>query len=199
MNFNEENKTPQEWIDEYKRLQSIYEDYLRIVMGDALINSQYVEKVFKFICILIKPIGINIELEDLLSGDPKRTRYTLGKLKDGMKNTNLFTEDFGKRLDEYVCRRNRLVHGYFTEHFQSREDIRVGSSKGEEYADYCGWLIVEGAKLIEVGLGIYSVLGLNYKIEEVSDPEHLRILKDFEQFKELGFSVVKRARIESET
>ena len=60
---------------------SVFPDYVRIVTGNAIICSQYVERVFNALCLILKTKNLRFTLEDFMSGYSARTRQTLGMIE----------------------------------------------------------------------------------------------------------------------
>lgn len=173
-------------------LQSIRKDYTFIITGSSIVLAQRVEKVCKFMCALLKPNGINIELDDLLSGDSSRTRQTLGQVSKALQNTNLFSEDFVIQLNNFVQRRNRLIHSLFEDTFRNKEEIVTESPQSVAYFDFCEDFIRDGEKLVDMCFGVFHAIGSILVKKGMNDPTSLQILSEFKTYEDLGFFALKK-------
>ncbi len=90
-------------------------DQLINASGGALIYLQYLERTILLCCTLLKRKGVNISAADLLSGDPKTCRTTLGQIKDGLIKTKSFSLEFEQRFEAFVEARNRFIHRLWIE------------------------------------------------------------------------------------
>jgi len=165
---------------------SIFPEYVRRVTASAIISAQYVEKVFKYICLLINPNSFKFTLEDIMSGDNAKTRQTLGMINRKLCNSTMLDSSFSERFSEYIQRRNRVVHGLFAETFSSKSDIHFESPKAQKYVAECEWVAEEGAQLVEVGFGIFRALGEIFKPYTLENQQYDEILRSFDEFHELG-------------
>src|SRR5579871_2626118 len=116
--------------DEFR--EEVFQDYIRIITGCAIIGAQYVERVFNAICLALQPEGLRFSIEDFMSGDSSRTRQTLGLIEQQLRKSNLFDLGFSERLQEFARRRNRVVHGLFVDTFKSKEEISFRSELAQE-------------------------------------------------------------------
>jgi hypothetical protein len=108
--------------EQAERMQSLYHDFIRIKTGDALVNSQYVEVLLKILCELFKPLGHQIDINDLMSSN--HSKQMLGQLKKNLKEADLLNNDFIERLDAYIKKRNSFVHGLYFYTFQKKVILR---------------------------------------------------------------------------
>lgn len=166
-----------------------FSDYVRIVTGNAIITSQYVERVFKFFCVILSTKGIKFSIDDILSGDSTKTRITLGTIEKGLSGTKLFDQNFSKRLSKFVRKRNRIVHGLFADTFDTKDDIHFDSEKANAYIKECEWVCNEGDQLIDIAFGINRTLG---NILLKSHPENKRLndmIHRFDSYQDSGIRV----------
>lgn len=127
-----------------------------------------------------------------MSGDAARTLQTLGRIEKQLRRTNIFDLSFSERLLHFARRRNRVVHGLFADSFKSRDEINIVSQKAQGYVKECEWVAQEAAQLVEVGFGIFRVLG-NILLE--SNPKHPQLhelIHGFDEFQEVGLSSIAR-------
>src|SRR2546425_1900410 len=102
---------------------SIFPEWVHIVTANAVIRSQYVERVLNGMCLFLRTEGLQFSVEDFMSGDSARTRHTLGEINKQLRRTDLFEPSFSDRLQRFTRRRNRIVHGLFADSFKSSDDI----------------------------------------------------------------------------
>ena len=169
---------------------SSFRDWVYVVTGTAIIRAQYVERVLNGICMLLGTQGLQFSPDDFLSGDASRTRQTLGMIERQLRNTSLFDAHFSDRLQVFTRRRNRIVHGLFADSFHSRDDIDIASPVAQEYVKECEWLVQEAPRLVEIGFGIYRVLGNLLKPDHPKYPEILAALREFDEFYEGGLGTI---------
>jgi len=165
---------------------SVFPDYVRIVTGNAIICSQYVERVFNALCLILKTKNLRFTLEDFMSGDSARTRQTLGMIEKEISNTKLFDPSFSDRLTKFVRKRNRVVHGLFADTFGSKSDIHFKSKKAQTYVKECEWVMNEGDKLIDVVFGIYRTLGNIILKSEPDNTKLVDLIHHFDDYEEEG-------------
>ncbi len=178
--MNEKSKVP----NEFK--VSIFPDYVRHVTASAIISAQYVEKVYKYLCLILLPDKVKFTFEDMMSGDSTKTRQTLGMINKKLGNSQALDSSFSDRFSEYIRRRNRIVHSLFSETFTSHSDIHIESPNAQKYVQECEWVAEEGAQLVEVGFGIFRSLGELFKSSINEHNEFVEILISFNEFHELG-------------
>jgi len=158
--------------------------------GTAVIRAQYVEQVLKAICQLMNTRGSRFSTDDFLSGDASRTRQTLGMIERQLRNTHIFDPQFSERLQEFTRRRNRIVHGLFADSVDSKDGIDINSPVAQQYVKECEWLIQEAPRLVEIGFGIFRVLG---NLIRPDHPEYAQIVADlrkFDEYYEAGISTI---------
>lgn len=171
---------PPEYVDRRFR------EWITYVTGSAIIRAQYVERVLNAICLMLGIKGLGFTQEDFLSGDSARIRQTLGKIKEQLRNTEIFDTDFIDRLQVFVDRRNRVVHGLYADSFHSEDDFGIDSPIAQEYVRECEWLVQEGPKLVEIGFGICRVF---QEIVTPENPEYDKIVemrRSFDEYYEQG-------------
>ncbi len=176
----------------HKFRASVFPDYVRIVTANAVINAQYVERVFNGICLMLETDGLKFSVEDFMSDDSARTRQTLGMIEKQLSKTSFFEASFSARLTHFTHRRNRVVHGLFADSFKSHDEINIESRKAQDYVQECQWVAQEAAKLVEVGFGIYRVLGNVVSAANPNQPQLDELLSGFDEFYDVGSSSIAR-------
>ena len=174
----------------YEFQKSIFPDYIRITTANAVINSQYVERVLNGICIVLQTKGLRFTIDDFMSGDSKRTRQTLGMIKKQLNDTELLNPSFIERLTQFTQRRNRLVHGLFADTFSSQAEISIECPKALSYMEECEWIANEASELVEVSFGIYHVLANILFVERYDSDLLTHLVNEFNEFQELGLNAV---------
>lgn len=166
-----------------------FSDYVRIITGNAIITSQYVERVFKFFCVILEAKGIQFKVDDILSGDSTKTRITLGTIEKKLSGTKLFDKSFSKRLSKFVRKRNRIVHGLFADTFDTKDDLHFESKKAQAYVKECEWVCNEGDQLIDIAFGIYRTLG-NILLKSAPENNELHdMIHCFDSYQDSGIEV----------
>jgi hypothetical protein len=112
-------------------------------------------------------------------------------IKNQIVGTELFDSSFSERLNNYVKRRNRVVHSLFSDTFKSKQDIDFKSEIAINYVKECEWIAQEGSSLVEVGFGIYRVLGNILKKANPEDTQLQALLKSFDEFELEGEKTFK--------
>jgi hypothetical protein len=171
-------------------LSERWREWVFMVTGTAIIRAQYVERVLNAICLLMGTQGLRFSTDDFLSGDASRTRQTLGMIELQLRNTRVFDPHFSERLQEFTRRRNRIVHGLFADSFRSQDEIDIESPAAQEYVKECEWLVQEAPRLVEIGFGIYRVLGNLVKPDHPEYPEIVAALRVFDEYYEAGLSTI---------
>lgn len=168
----------------------IFPDYVRIATANGIIGAQYVERVLNAICLILQTEGLRFSTEDFMSGDSSRTKQTLGLIGRQLRNAEIFESSFSQRLTVFTQRRNRVVHGLFADTFKSSGDIDCESLVALGYVRECEWLAKEGAELVEVGFGIFRVLG-NILLKARPDDSHLlALLESLDDFQDVGMDAL---------
>lgn len=173
---------PQEFLEHQ------FKTYVRYTTGSAIIGAQYVERVFNGICLILDIESLPFDLYDFNSGDSSRMRQTLGAMKQRIADTDFFSDSFIARMSEFVRRRNRVVHGLFSDTFSSREQIQPTCDVAKKYVAECEWVSREAANLVETGFGIYAELadrGIR------TDEQLRRLVEEFAEFRDLGTAALK--------
>jgi|ERR1051325_1252376 hypothetical protein len=158
-----------------------WREWVFMATGTAIIRAQYVEHVLKAICQLMNTRGSRLSTDDFLSGDASRTRQTLGMIERELRNTKIFDPQFSERLQEFTRRRNRIVHGLFADSLNAKGAIEIDSPIAQEYVKECEWLIQEAPRLVEIGFGIFRVLG---NLIRPDHPEYAELVADLQKFDE---------------
>jgi hypothetical protein len=169
---------------------AVFPDWVRIVTANAVIGAQYVERVLNGICMVLETDGLRFTIEDFMSGNAARTRQTLGMIETQLRETSLFEPSFSERLQRFTRRRNLVVHGLFVDFFKSPDEINVDSQKAQEYVTECEWVVEEAAQLVEMGFGIFRVLGNILLASHPNQPELDAILSDFDEFYQDGLGTM---------
>jgi hypothetical protein len=167
-----------------------WREWVFMVTGTAVIRAQYVEHILTAICFLLGTQGLRFSKDDFLSGDSSRTRQTLGMIERQLRNTLIFDPDFSERLQIFTRRRNRIIHGLFVDSFPSQSDIDIDSPSAKEYVKECEWLVQEAPRLVEIGFGIFRVLG---NLITPDHPEYAEIvaeLRKFDEYYDAGLSTI---------
>ncbi len=176
---------PAEYIEKRFREWIIYST------GSAIIRAQYVERVLNSVCLMLGIEGLGFTKADWLSGDSSRIKQTLGRIKYKLSDTKIFDQNFIDRLQIYVERRNRLVHGLYADSFHADDDFRFDSPIAQGYVNECEWIMSEGPALVEIGFGICRVF------QEFVTPEHpeydkiVEMRKNFDEYFQRGLDTIK--------
>ena len=174
--------------DEFRA--AVFPDYVLIVTANAVIHTQYVERVLNAICLILKTDGLQFSTEDFMSGEPARTRQTLGTIEKQLRKTDLFELSFSDRLLTFSRRRNRVVHDLFATSFKSKDDFQIGSQEAQAYVKECEWVAQEATQLVEAGVGIFRALGEILLKAYPNEPELIGLLKGFDEFHQVGLGLV---------
>jgi hypothetical protein len=169
-----------------KYVATRFREWINYVTGSAIIRAQYVERVLNGICLMVGSQGVKFTQEDFLSGDSTRLKQTLGRIHRQLRDTELFDSSFIERLQDFVHRRNRIVHGLYADSFHSDDDFDIDSPIAQEYVSECEWLVAEGPELVEIGFGICRVL---QEFVKPDHPEYEKILSlrtSFDEYFERG-------------
>lgn len=169
-----------------EHIEKRFREWIVYSTGSAIIRAQYVEHVLKSICLMLGIEGLGFTEADLLSGDSSRVKQTLGRSKDHLRNTNIFNEAFIERLQIYVNRRNRLVHGLYADSFHSDEDFGFDSPVAQGYVKECEWILNEGPELVEIGFGIVRVFQETVTPENPDYDKVVEMRKSFDEYYERG-------------
>ena len=182
--MNDYSDYPHEYV------ASRFRDWVYVVTGTAIIRAQYVERVLNGICLLLGTQGLKYSPADFLSGDASRTRQTLGMIERQLRNTRLFDPNFSERLQVFTRCRNRIVHGLYADSFHSHDEIDINSPVAQEYVKECEWLVQEAPRLVEIGFGIYRVLGNLLRPDHPEYAEIVAALRGFDEFYERGLGTI---------
>lgn len=182
-------------IDDFPNYEADYvasrfKDYVYVATASAIIRAQYVERVLNGICLMLGTQGLRFSQEDFLSGDASRLKQTLGMIEHQLRKTNLFDRAFSERLQEFVQRRNRIVHGLWADTFHSKDEIDISSPIAQKYVQECEWLSQEGPQLVEIGFGICRVLQEWVTPENPDYDEIVALRSSFDEYFDLGLGTI---------
>jgi hypothetical protein len=163
-----------EWVKGFLRLGPL-RDHIFGLSGATLGYLQIVEHQIKSFCAIVSLKGLQFTLDDFLSVDPAKRRYTLGQLAGVINKSDVFTPDFEERLTRFVNNRNRFVHNMWIEHLQSIEGKRLPSEKELiEVRDFIVSLVHDAQYTEKVFRGFYSYYLQNYLDQDAPEVQGLK-------------------------
>lgn len=154
---------------------SKFRDYTLKASGASLIYLQMVEHQIKGCCAMIGLKGLKLTFEDFQSGDPNRTRQTLGWLKRALIGTGSFSSKFEDDFTKFVADRNRLVHSLWND--EMKIDERTGLPTEDSFTTkiaFISSLVRQASEMEKVFRGliasIHKSLSDSMKIDKSVSP-----------------------------
>jgi len=106
------------WLKEFNQVTHLRNIALNLT-GALLIHLQSVENYVRGCCAYLEIKGIDISPGDVLSEDPQRRKYTLGRMAKGLQKTGVFNREFRRRLTDFVEMRNHFIHEFWVQRITS--------------------------------------------------------------------------------